>query len=150
MNLFIVRNNFNLPSKGFYFSLHSGKPIAVTSAENLELLKRTERTRYWKCLHDHSDILHHPYVNFMASCIYDPAVYLSNEEYQRKCPNRKQDIQTIVEKPYLYITGQSGSSDIDQLTYSDTRVEDLKEMHKCITATLMKHYFKMFFACSAD
>ena len=117
----------------------------MTSAENLELLKRTERTRYWKCWHDHSDILNHPYVNFMVSCIYDPAVYLSNEEYQLKFPNRKQDIQTIVEKPYLYILGQSGSSDIDQLTYSDTRVEDLKEMHKCITATSMNAPFQDVF-----
>ena len=79
----------------------------------------------------------------MISCIYYPAVYLSNEEYQLKFPNRKQDIQTVVEKPYLYILGQSGSSDIDQLTYSDTRVEDLKE--KCITATSMNAPFQDVF-----
>lgn len=58
--------------------------------------------------------------------------------------NTSANVQTI-EKPYLYILGQSGSSDIDQLTYSDTRVEDLIEMHKCITATLMNALFQDVF-----
>ncbi|XP_062602067.1 uncharacterized protein LOC134263700, partial [Saccostrea cucullata] len=105
-----------------------GKDETGSHIENLALLKSTERTRHWKCWHDHSDILNHTYVNFMVSCIYDPAVFLSNEEYRKKFPYKKQDVQSLVEKPHLYILGQSGSSDKDQLTYVKTRTDDLKGM----------------------
>lgn len=43
---------------------------------------------------------------------------LTNQEYREKYPEIPLvDIQSAVEKPYLYILGQSTSSDLDQLSY---------------------------------
>jgi hypothetical protein len=64
----------------------------------------------------------------MVSCIYDPAVFLTNEEYKSKYPHKKNDVQSTIEKPHLYILGKCGSSDKDQLTYTETRLEDILEI----------------------
>jgi hypothetical protein len=40
----------------------------------------------------------------------------------------KTDIQTKVETPEVYIVVRSGSSDVEQLTYVDTRLECLEEL----------------------
>jgi hypothetical protein len=62
----------------------------------------------------------------MISFLYDPANYLTDEEYLKH--NRKRiNVQSIVEKPRLYILGQSPSTDLDQLSYTDTRLEDLPD-----------------------
>lgn len=67
---------------------------------------------------------------FMVSTLYDHSVFLTNEEFHRKFPERTPvDVQSVVEKPYLYILGQSKSSDSDQMTYIDTRVADIQEIH---------------------
>lgn len=66
----------------------------------------------------------------MVSTLYDHSVFLTNEEFHRKFPERTPvDVQSVVEKPYLYILGQSKSSDSDQMTYIDTRVADIQEIH---------------------
>lgn len=89
-----------------------------------------QHTRHLKLWHDHSDILNHSYVAFMVSTLYDHSVFLTNEEFHRKFPERTPvDVQSVVEKPYLYILGQSKSSDSDQMTYIDTRVADIQEIH---------------------
>lgn len=57
-------------------------------------------------------------ISFMTSTLYDPAVFLTNQEYREKYPEIPLvDIQSEVERPYLYILGQSTSSDLDQLSY---------------------------------
>lgn len=62
----------------------------------------------------------------MISTLYDPAVFLTNQEYREKYSERPLvDIQSAVERPYLYILGQSKSSDLDQLFYTSTRLDDL-------------------------
>lgn len=54
----------------------------------------------------------------MTSTLYDPAVFLTNQEYREKYSEIPLvDIQSAVERPYLYILGQSTSSDLDQLSY---------------------------------
>ncbi|CAG2195362.1 unnamed protein product [Mytilus edulis] len=85
--------------------------------------------RHLKLWHDHSGILSRPYFLIMVSCLFDENIYLTNEEYTEKYPDQKAiDVQSIVEKPKLYIFGQSKSSDSDQMSYSTTRVEDLKDL----------------------
>ena len=63
----------------------------------------------------------------MVSCLYDPAIHYSNDEYYR-ITNITEDIQTRVETPEVYIVARSGSSDVEQLTYIDTRLECLEDM----------------------
>lgn len=65
----------------------------------------------------------------MVSTLYDPNLYITNQEYCQKFPDRPPiDVQATVEKPHLYILGQSKSTDQDQLSYTLSRVEDLKQL----------------------
>ena len=65
----------------------------------------------------------------MISALYDPVVFLSNQEYREKYPERPPvDVPSAVERPYLYILGQSKSSDLDQLSYTTTRLEDIESL----------------------
>ena len=91
---------------------------------------RLEHTRNLKVWHDHSDILNHSYISFMISALYDPAVFLTDDEYKERYPDRPPvDVQAVIERPYLYIFGQSKSSDVDQSSYTATRLEDLNSLH---------------------
>lgn len=90
--------------------LHEEKNLEHLSLdEKREHLKQIERTRHVKVWHDHSDILGHSYVNFMVSYLYDAANFLTNEEFQEKNPSQTPDVQRMVERPQLYILGQSGT-----------------------------------------
>ncbi|CAG2220767.1 unnamed protein product [Mytilus edulis] len=111
------------------------KPPAGTLSDKIEHLKLTERTRKIKLWHDHSCILNHSYVCFTISWLYDPANYFTDIEYQEKYKDRKPiNVQGIVEKPKLYIFGQSGSSDVEQSSYTAVRIEDLQILSEPITA----------------
>ena len=90
-------------------------------------LKKLERTRHIKLWHDLSTMANHGHLVFMVSCIYDPAVYYTNDEYQQKT-GIKEDIQAKVESPEVYIIARSGSSDVQQLAYIETRLEYLEDM----------------------
>ena len=41
-------------------------------------LKTMERTRHLQIWHDHSTLANHGHILFMVSCLYDPAVHLTN------------------------------------------------------------------------
>ncbi|KAK3109115.1 hypothetical protein FSP39_023377 [Pinctada imbricata] len=100
-------------------------PHSIDEARTL--LHTFETQRHIKMWHDHSDILNHSYVCFMVSSLYDPAFFLTDAEFSLNNPTRKSiSVQAIVEKPMIYLLGQSKSSDVDQLSYTATRVEDLK------------------------
>ena len=77
--------------------------------------------------HDHSTVANHGHLVFMVSCIYDPALYLTPEEYLQRT-GKWVDIQSQVEKPEIYIIGRCKSSDVEQLAYVETRCDCLGEM----------------------
>ncbi|CAC5412435.1 unnamed protein product [Mytilus coruscus] len=91
------------------------------------VLKAIQRSRYIKVWHDHSDVVSHTYINFMISYMYDSANFLTSKEYLERNPTII-DIQKIVERPHLYILGQSASTDQDQRTSIQTRMEDILEL----------------------
>lgn len=106
-------------------------PVPSEPMSALDELMKVEHTRNMKVWHDHSDILNHSYVSFMISALYDPAVFLTDEEYKERYPDRPPvDVQSAVEKPYLYILGQSKATDVDQLSYTSTRLEDINSLHQ--------------------
>lgn len=110
-----------------------GESCPSTLETAVEKLRQLERTRHLKMWHDHSDILNHSYASFMVSWLYDPANFLTDNEYQRLFPQRKPiSIQTFVERPSLYILGQSGSSDKDQMMYNETRLDDIQHLKEPI------------------
>jgi hypothetical protein len=92
-------------------------------------LKDIERTRHIKIWHDLSTIANHGHLVFMASSLYDPAIHYTNAEYQNVTGCKKVDVQTKVESPEVYIVARSGSSDVEQLTYIDTRLECLEDLN---------------------
>lgn len=66
-------------------------------------LMKVEHTRNLKVWHDHSDILNHSYVSFMISALYDPAVFLTDEEYKERYPDRPPvDVQSARETIPIY------------------------------------------------
>jgi len=88
-------------------------------------LKRMQRQRHLMLWHDHSTVTNHGHLVFMVASIYDPALYLTNDEYFQST-GVLVDIQTEVEKPEIYIVGRCRSSDAEQLAYVDTRCECLR------------------------
>jgi len=90
-----------------------------------EKLKKMQRQRHLMIWHDHSTVANHGHLVFVVTSAYDPALYLTKEEYYQKT-GIWVDIQTEVEKPELYIVGRCKSSDEEQLGYIDTRCECLR------------------------
>jgi hypothetical protein len=49
--------------------------------------------------------------------------------YKAKYPDRKPvHVQSLVEKSKMYVFGQSKSTDIDQMSYTPTRIQDLQTL----------------------
>lgn len=112
-----------------------------------EKLKEVQRTRHVKIWHDHSDLLNRSYVSFMVSFLYDPAVFFTDDEYANLHPGRKTgSIQSMVERPCLYILGQSPSTDADQLSYINTRLKDLTNCKTTATSQgiLLRNKIRVF------
>ena len=92
--------------------------------EAVTKLKRYERTIHLAYWHDASCVANHGHVLMTVKPTFDPAVYL--------CPSETtlafKDIPTIVERPQLYLLARCSSSDAEQLTYMETRLEDTVEL----------------------
>ena len=82
--------------------------------------------------HDLSTVANHSHLVFMVTCLYDPAFFYTDSEYQQltgKCIS----IQAKVESPSVYIVARSSSSDKEQLSYVETRLECLKDLSHPVT-----------------
>ncbi|KAK3734075.1 hypothetical protein QZH41_019813 [Actinostola sp. cb2023] len=91
----------------------------------VKMLKDIERTRNWLMWHDHSGLGNRGMMLFLVREVYDPAIHMTNQEYQQK--NSVQvDVQSVIEEPHLYMMGLSGSSDADQMLFIPTRRECLQ------------------------
>ena len=62
----------------------------------------------------------------MVSSVYDNAFYFTDEEMLAKGVNV--NVQSLVERPHIYILGRCKSSEIEQIAYVETRAECLKEL----------------------
>ena len=92
-------------------------------------LKKMERTRHLQIWHDHSTLANHGHILFMVSCLYDPAIHLTNQEYKLKT-GEEVDVQSQVEKPEIYIVGRCSSSDTEQLAYIESRLCCLQHLQR--------------------
>ena len=70
--------------------------------ELLKKLMKYERTRSLSFWHDGSTLSNHGHLLMMATCLYDPAVFLTDDEYKEKY-NMEVNVQSVVEKPELYM-----------------------------------------------
>ena len=97
-----------------------------TIEERRSKLEMYESTRSYAVWSDHSDIASHSHFLFMIHWIFDKSWCLSSEEYWEKYPRKRgTDVQSIVERPSLYMLARCGSGYDDQAAYSDIRLEDL-------------------------
>ena len=65
--------------------------------------------------HDHSEIANHGHLLVVISAIYDPAFYYTNSEMEEK--GVLINVESVVERPYLYIFARSLSSLDDQAQF---------------------------------
>ena len=91
----------------------------------LDVLMQTQNLMFW---YDSSSISNHSHLMIMVSCMFDPAVYLADDEYF-KIHGKHVNVQSIVEKPYLYILARCHSDD-SQLLYSSERLDDLLNLNE--------------------
>ena len=85
-------------------------------------LQNMERTQHLMIWHDLSTVANHSHLVFMVACLYDPACFYTDAEYEQ-LTGRKMNIQAIVETPSVYIAARSSSSDKEQLCYVETQLE---------------------------
>ena len=66
--------------------------------------------------------MNHGHILLTANAIYDPAFYYTSEELHGK------NVQELVEKPHIYIMPRCRDTIEDQLMYSETRLEDTRQL----------------------
>ena len=100
------------------------------------LLKQLQRSRKLVLWHDHSKILGSGYILMTIHTLYDPAVFMTIEEYESstgmKCAK---SIQDIIEQPELYVLCMSSSSLTDQLATIADRLDCLPDLEQPIMTT---------------
>ena len=96
-------------------------------------LKMYERTRHLIFWHDGSSLSSHSHILIMVSCLYDTAVFVTDEEYF-KSEGSLINIQARIEKPFLYLMARSPSTD-QQFLYSEERLSDILEIKKPLITT---------------
>lgn len=113
-------------------------------------LKKIETSRHLLVWLDNSTVANHGYLVCLVTCLYDPAVYLTNDEYKVKT-GRSVDVQTLVETPEVHFIARCGSSDKEQLTYIETRMQCIKGLHNNIKSTHNElEYTDQFRLCHGD
>ena len=96
----------------------------------IEKRKTLERTRHLMFWHDGSTLACHSHILMTFNTIYDPAVHLTDEEYFNKY-GLNINIQSEVEKPFLYIMARCPSNE-QQILYIEERLEDIFELKNTI------------------
>ena len=104
-----------------------------------------DRTRYFVFWHDGSTIGNHRHLLITGNVLYDPASFLSDEEYYLKY-KKNINIQATTEKPQLYLLARCPSND-QQILYSEERVTDLLKMQKpiqCLNGVMINDAARLF------
>ena len=93
--------------------------------------KHLGRNRHLMIWHDNSTVANHGYLVCLVSVLYDPAVFLTNEEYKAKA-GKAVDVQTAVEKPHEHFIARCNSSEAEQIAYSEKRMSCVNEMARAL------------------
>ena len=96
------------------FSLEHSK--SLTREELANQLKKYELTRYLLFWHDGSSVSNHSHIMMMVSCMYDDGAFVTKaKDYAKHGFHRY--VQSIIEKPYVYILARCPCDD-HQLLYT--------------------------------
>ena len=124
-------------------SINEYEDSGKTKQELLNTLKSFQRTRSLMFWHDGSTISNHSYLLIMVNTIYDNALFYTDEEYY-EMHKSKINIQSVVEKPYVYILAQCPSND-QQILYTEERISDIVESSIGLTVNNMTIHDKIRF-----
>ena len=115
------------------YAHHETSPSATTEELQLQLatLQRSRTLAVW---HDHSNVLQQRYILFAVWVIYDPVVYLTEDEYGARDGQAVKNLQEEIEQPKIHMIAPSTSSPSDQLALIRDRVECLQELSEVVTA----------------
>ena len=115
-----------------YAEIHASTGIV----DQYLLLKKLQRSRTLVLWHDHSMIVGSGYLLMTIHALYDPAVYLSTAEYERKSGRKcARSVQEIVEEPELYMLCMSSSSLSDQLSTISDRLDCFLDLSKPVNSS---------------
>ncbi|KAL9977472.1 hypothetical protein ACROYT_G014878 [Oculina patagonica] len=92
-------------------------------------LQKISTTRHLQIWHDHSTLANTGHIIFTVNCLYDPAIYMTDDEY-KAASGKVLNIQTEVEKPHVYIVARCRSCDVEQLAYVETRLCCLQHLQR--------------------
>ena len=82
--------------------------------------------------HDHSTILRTDYILFAMWVVYDPLVFLTDDEYTIITGQLISNVQEVIEEPVIYMIAPSSSSPDEQLALVPDRVECLQQFSQPI------------------
>ena len=100
-----------------------------------EYLKYIERTRHLMLWADNSTLLNHGYLLLTVNVVYDEAFFFTDKEMEEQGKGNI-DVQSLVERPHVYILARCGSSEAEQLAYIDTRKACLESLsNKMVTSS---------------
>ena len=126
----------SMSSDGIKETLKNLGELKQDITDHHSVLKELQRSRKLVLWHDHSTILKAGYILMTIHTLYDPAVYMTTEEYEQKtCKKCKKSIQEIVEEPELYMICMCSSSLSDQLAIMADRIECLTGLNEPVLSS---------------
>ena len=116
-------------------SIRHNMPHDATLEQLQTEVAKLQRTRTLAMWHDHSTILQTGYILFAIWVIYDPAMFLTAQEYAAKSGQSMQNLQEVIEQPVIYMIAPSSSSPADQLALVGDRLECLQDLSEGLVTT---------------
>ena len=107
---------------------------SLTIEEMKAAIKSFQRTRHLIMWHDHSTILNLGCILMTIHIAYDPAVFLTQAEYESKFKSNRL-VQSVVEMPVLYLFAGGSSSIEDQAALIPDRLDCLQSLSQPITTS---------------
>ena len=99
---------------------------------SLNLTRPSDTIRHLAIWHDHSTILRTGYILFAVWVVYDPIVFLTDNEYSAKTGQTVSNLQEMIEEPAIHMIAPSSSSPDEQLALVPDRVECLQQFSQSI------------------
>ena len=103
--------------------------LATMSTECLRKQLQSAQTSRSLCLwHDHATILKTGFIMITVHVMYDPIVFLTDEEYNQGHPGKNICVQAEVEQPEIYLLATRSSCVEDQAALVGDRLEYLPNL----------------------
>lgn len=93
-----------------------------------QLLLQSQRSRHLSLWHDHATILKMGFLLVTVHTMFDPLVFLTDDEYKHTHPDACINIQAEVEQPEVYLLSAGSSSIEDQAALVGDRISCLLDL----------------------